>query len=241
MAVGGVRAELAAAGIADRTLVIFTSDNGGFGRHVTSNAPLRGEKGQQWEGGERVPAIVYWPGVTRPGSVCTEHTITMDYYPTIMAITGAAGRAEHNGRLDGLSLLPLLRNPDERLERDMLFWHYPTIIPSLSRPIARRGPAITSSSSTMRTTTSSCIACMMILVSRTIWRSRKSRSPNACGRNCTRFANEPARRCPYRIRTTTPTTRSRRNSTRSTVTPPCHRVESRIARWFTMPKGRNSV
>lgn len=124
-AVGRVRTALETAGIAERTLIIFTSDNGGYGRHVTSNAPLRGEKGQQWEGGERIPGIVYWPGVTRPGSICAEPTITMDYYPTILEVTGARGNARHNSRLDGMSLVPLLRNASTGLGRDALFWHYP--------------------------------------------------------------------------------------------------------------------
>lgn len=124
-AVGKVRSELETAGIADRTLVIFTSDNGGYARGVTTNAPLRGEKGQQWEGGERVPAIVYWPGVTKPGSVCLEPTISMDYYPTFLEIAGAAGDPSHNRQLDGTSLVPLLRNADSRLEREALYWHYP--------------------------------------------------------------------------------------------------------------------
>lgn len=124
-AVGRVRAELERAGMADRTLIIFTSDNGAYGRQVSNNAPLRGEKGQHWEGGERIPAIVYWPGVTQPGSVCDEPTITMDYYPTILEITGATGNPTHNANLDGLSLTPILRDPEAALDRDALFWHYP--------------------------------------------------------------------------------------------------------------------
>ena len=126
-AVGRVRAALEKQGIADRTLIILNSDNGGLFRKgfVTSNAPLRGGKGQQWEGGTRVPAIVHWPGVTTPGSVCHEQVITMDFYPTVLEIVGAKGDAAHNAKLDGLSLVKLLKDPNAKLAREALYWHYP--------------------------------------------------------------------------------------------------------------------
>lgn len=124
-AVGRVRAQLEQSGIADQTLIVFTSDNGGVRRKTSSNVPLRGEKGQHWEGGTRVPAIVHWPGVTQPGSVCNEQVITMDYYPTILEITDATGNTEHNKHVDGVSLVPLLKSPQTSLNRDALFWHYP--------------------------------------------------------------------------------------------------------------------
>ncbi len=124
-AVGRVRDQLEQSGIADQTLIVFTSDNGGVRRKTSSNAPLRGEKGQHWEGGTRVPAIVHWPGVTQPGSVSTEQVITMDYYPTILEIAGVTGNAEHNKNVDGVSLVPLLKDPKASLGRDALFWHYP--------------------------------------------------------------------------------------------------------------------
>lgn len=124
-AVGRVRAQLEQSRIADQTLIIFTSDNGGVRRKTSSNAPLRGEKGQHWEGGSRVPAIVHWPGVTQPGTVCTEQVITMDYYPTILEITGVPGNAAHNKNVDGLSLVPILKDPKGSLGRDALYWHYP--------------------------------------------------------------------------------------------------------------------
>ena len=127
-AVGRVRAQIEKMGIAEHTLIVFNSDNGGIDwgrRHVTDNAPLRGGKGQRWEGGIRVPAIVYWPGVTKPGSVCDEPIITMDFYPTILDVAGVPGNAEHNTRVDGLSLRRLLKDPDATLDRDALYWHYP--------------------------------------------------------------------------------------------------------------------
>ncbi|WP_417394802.1 sulfatase [Gimesia chilikensis] len=124
-AVGRVRAQLEQSGIADRTLIVFTSDNGGVCRKTSSNLPLRGEKGQHWEGGTRVPAIVLWPGVTRPGAVCQTPTITMDFYPTILEITGVQGNAAHNQNVDGISLVPVLKDPQAVLNRDALYWHYP--------------------------------------------------------------------------------------------------------------------
>lgn len=133
-AVGRVRAQLEHSGVADRTLIVFTSDNGGVCRKTSNNAPLRGEKGQHWEGGTRVPAIVHWPGVTRPGTACTEQIITMDYYPTILEIIGARGNAAHNTNVDGVSLVPLLRDPKASLGRDALYWHYPHYNPFVGIP-----------------------------------------------------------------------------------------------------------
>jgi arylsulfatase A-like enzyme len=133
-AVGRVRAQLERSGVADRTVIVFTSDNGGVCRNTSSNAPLRGEKGQHWEGGTRVPAIVHWPGVTPPGAVCAEPVITMDYYPTILEMAGAPGNAAHNANVDGVSLVPLLKDPTASLGRDALYWHYPHYNPFVGIP-----------------------------------------------------------------------------------------------------------
>ena len=143
-AVGRVRAELEKQGIADRTLIVLNSDNGGLflkRGFVTSNAPLRGGKGQPWEGGTRVPAIVHWPGVTKAGSVCNEQVITMDFYPTLLEITGIKGDADHNAQVDGLSLTKLLRDPQAKLDRKALYWHYPhyNVIQGIPHSIIRAG------------------------------------------------------------------------------------------------------
>ncbi len=115
--------------LADRTVVIFTSDNGGFlgdeKDRVTSNYPLRDGKGTNYEGGVRVPTLVRWPGVVVPGAVCDEPIISNDFYPTLLEIGGAEGNAEHHANMDGLSLVPLLRNASATLPRDALYWHYP--------------------------------------------------------------------------------------------------------------------
>ena len=128
--VGRVLAKLDQLGVADHTIVIFTSDNGGYinpfeGRVVTSNHPLRSGKGSLYEGGVRVPAIVRWPGVAPNGAVCDEPIITTDYYRTILALTGLSGDRAHNRDVDGLSLVPLLKDPRSRLGREALFFHYP--------------------------------------------------------------------------------------------------------------------
>lgn len=128
--VGRVLDRLDKHGLSDNTLVIFTSDNGGltqrYGKHdgFTENLPLRRGKGSAYEGGVRVPAIIRWPGVTKAGSVCDEPVMTIDYYPTLLEITGAAGDGNHNRSMDGKSITSLLRNSSMQLDRK-LFWHYP--------------------------------------------------------------------------------------------------------------------
>ena len=119
--VGRIRAELKKLDIADHTIVIFTSDNGGR-VPTTSNLPLRVGKGSCYEGGTRVPLIIDWPGVTKPGSVCDTPVISMDLYPTIAEAAGAP-EALQNAK-DGVDLAPLLHQ-NGKLKRDELFWHYP--------------------------------------------------------------------------------------------------------------------
>src|ERR1043166_8116495 len=120
--VGRVRRKLEELKLADHTIVIFASDNGGR-VPTTSNYPLRVGKGSCYEGGTRVPLIVYWPNVTKPGSVCETPVISMDLFPTLLEIAGAPSETIHRG-VDGVSLLPLLRQTGES-KRDALFWHYP--------------------------------------------------------------------------------------------------------------------
>lgn len=119
--VGRIRQTLDELQIADRTIIIFTSDNGGR-VPTTSNAPLRVGKGSCYEGGVRVPLIVYWPKKTLAGSVCDTPVITMDIYPTILEMTGRSNTGDPP--IDGVSLVPLLQENGELAERS-LFWHYP--------------------------------------------------------------------------------------------------------------------
>jgi arylsulfatase A-like enzyme len=140
-AVGRIRSRLAELGLGSRTLIVFTSDNGGLLRS-TSNVPLRAGKGSCYEGGVRVPAIVYWPGVTPSGSICHQPVISPDFYPTILQMAGAPGEPAHNAKVDGVSLAPLLKDPKVLLKREALYWHYPHYHPGGATPYGaiRSGP-----------------------------------------------------------------------------------------------------
>ena len=119
--VGSILAKLEQLGIAERTVVVFFSDNGGLskGGRITSNFPLRGEKSTPWEGGVRVPLIVKWPG--RPeGLVIEEPVVSVDLFPTILEIAGLDGEEP----IDGVSLAPLLQG-DKEFRRGPIYWHYP--------------------------------------------------------------------------------------------------------------------
>jgi arylsulfatase A-like enzyme len=123
-AVGTVLKKLDELGLADRTIVIFMSDNGGLATsegHPTCNLPLRAGKGWLYEGGIREPMIIRAPGVTAAGSTCDTPVISMDFYPTILELAGLP--AESDQHRDGRSLVPLLKS--QPLDRGPLFWHYP--------------------------------------------------------------------------------------------------------------------
>ncbi len=130
-AVGTVLGALKQNGLGDDTVVVFTSDNGGLTQRYgkldgfTDNHPLRRGKGSAYEGGVRVPTIAKWPGVTPSGAVCAEPVIGIDFYPTFLEIAGVEGEARHNRSVDGLSLVPLFKNPKAKLKRDAIYWHYP--------------------------------------------------------------------------------------------------------------------
>jgi arylsulfatase A-like enzyme len=106
-------------GIAENTIVVFTSDNGGT--RGSSQEPLRGNKGCYYEGGIREPFIVRWPGVTKPGSVNATPVLNIDLFPTFADAAGAKIPAEKI--LDGESLQALCRG--EKLKRESVFWHFP--------------------------------------------------------------------------------------------------------------------
>lgn len=129
-AVGSVVAALEKTGKLDNTLIIFTSDNGGLtqrnGKHdnFTENLPLRRGKGSAFEGGTRVPTIAYWPGKIEPGTTCDEPIMGIDFYPTLLEITGIEGSAEQNQLIEGVSIKALLEDPDATIDR-ALYWHFP--------------------------------------------------------------------------------------------------------------------
>ena len=79
-----------------------------------------------------MPLIVKWPGVTQAGSVCREPVNSIDFYRTILEMSGLSGNATHNAEVDGLSLVPLLKNAGATLDREALYWHYPHYYPTTS-------------------------------------------------------------------------------------------------------------
>lgn len=122
-AIGIVLDELKKLGLDKNTLVIFTSDNGGVtsgDSYSSSLLPLRGGKGRQWEGGIRVPALMYFKGCNA-GSVCDTPIIGTDFYPTILDYAGLKMHPEQH--IDGISIMQVLKS-GVKPERS-LFWHYP--------------------------------------------------------------------------------------------------------------------
>jgi len=133
--VGRVMKKLEEMGVADNTVVIFMSDNGGLStvprEAPTSNLPLRAGKGWLYEGGIREPMIIKWPGVVRRGSVCSEPVTSTDFYPTMLEMAGLPLMPEQH--VDGVSLMPLLKN-EGKLKRKAIYWHYPHYHGSGNRP-----------------------------------------------------------------------------------------------------------
>ncbi len=119
-------------GLAENSMVVFYSDNGGVGGYdflgrgdtdITDNAPLKGGKGTYYEGGIRVPLAVRWPAGIQPGTESHEPVIGIDFYPTWLDVAGAAPPGDYP--LDGLSLTPLFDDPNASLQRETLYWHFP--------------------------------------------------------------------------------------------------------------------
>jgi arylsulfatase A-like enzyme len=132
--VGMLLAKLDELKLAERTIVIFTSDNGGL--HVlefpdspaTHNAPFRAGKAFVYEGGLRVPLIVRWPGVVPAGKVTDVPVSQLDYTPTLLEACGAKGE----GTFDGMSVVPLLKGG--KIAERTLYWHFPHYTNQGSRP-----------------------------------------------------------------------------------------------------------
>ena len=124
--IGRLLAELEAMGEAKDTLLIFTSDNGGFAG-VSDCRPLRESKGHLYEGGIRDPMIVRWPGQVKAGTTCEWPVVSMDFFPTFLEVAGLKpGKAP----IDGESILPLLKQkaphtPGGGMKRSEIFFHFP--------------------------------------------------------------------------------------------------------------------
>lgn len=136
--VGRVLQRLKEHGLADNTLVVFTSDNGGVGLPEagptpTNNAPLRAWKGFVYEGGIRVPLIMRWPGVIPERATCGRYLTNTDFVPTFADILGLPKTSLPT---DGMSFLPLLRSANAPFNRGPICWHYPHFSNQMSRPAA---------------------------------------------------------------------------------------------------------
>ncbi len=123
--VGALTAKLEQLGLTENTVIFFFSDNGGLstlrGPGPGSNLPLRAGKGWLYEGGVREPTIVRAPGVTKPGSVCEEPVVSMDFFPTMLELAGLPLKPKLHA--DGRSLLPELTG--KKGKPRPLYWHYP--------------------------------------------------------------------------------------------------------------------
>jgi arylsulfatase A-like enzyme len=121
--VGAVLGKIREAGLTEDTLVVFLSDNGGPTAELTSsNAPLRGGKGQLYEGGVRVPFLMQWAGHLAAGVIYDRPVSSLDVLPTALAAAGIKSPAE--ARLDGVDLLPYLMGRNDRPPHDRLFWRF---------------------------------------------------------------------------------------------------------------------
>lgn len=132
--VGRVMAKIDDLGLAENTLIFFSSDNGGVGGYagagipsakgITDNAPLRGGKGMLYEGGIRVPLIARWPSVIKPGTTCEQPVISVDFMPTFQDLANASIESKYT--LDGNSIVPLLKDAQTAAwQRSSIYWHFP--------------------------------------------------------------------------------------------------------------------
>jgi arylsulfatase A len=119
--VGKVMKALEDRGLADNTIVIFTSDNGGL-MPATDNAPLRSGKGDPYEGGIREPLLVRWPGKIAPNTRCYVPVSSIDFFPTLCEAVGVT--IPQDRPIDGVSMMPLWQQTGQ-WDRDALYWHFP--------------------------------------------------------------------------------------------------------------------
>lgn len=138
--VGAIVKTVEESGLADRTLIVFLSDNGGLehqqdGTIVTSNLPLRQEKGTLYEGGVRIPSIWYWPKQTIAGRTSDIPSTTIDVAATLLELAGLP----FDGPTDGVSLASVLLRSDTQVSRDALYWHLPHYHHSTPASAIRKG------------------------------------------------------------------------------------------------------
>lgn len=137
--VGNILQQLEDFDLIENTIIVFTSDNGGFTTlspkrtAPTAVAPLRAGKGWLYEGGIRVPAIVKWAGKVPSNTSCDEPIISTDFYPTLLSMAGLPSFPTQH--IDGKSMVPLLEQKDD-FSRSALYWHFPHYHGSKNRPSA---------------------------------------------------------------------------------------------------------
>jgi arylsulfatase A-like enzyme len=122
--VGEIMKALERNGLDENTLVIFTSDNGpwlNFGNHAGSTAGLREGKGSSFEGGQRIPCLMKWPGQIPEGTICNKLASTIDLLPTFAAITNSPLPTK---KIDGVNLLPLLLGVEKANPRESFLYYY---------------------------------------------------------------------------------------------------------------------
>ena len=122
--VGQVLEALEKNGLAENTLVIFTSDNGpwlNYGNHGGSAGGLREGKGTSWEGGQRVPCIMRWPNHIPEGLICNKIAATIDILPTLANIAGASLPDQ---KIDGVNILPLMLGDQQANPREVFLYYY---------------------------------------------------------------------------------------------------------------------
>jgi arylsulfatase len=122
--VGEIMKSIERNGLEKNTLVIFTSDNGpwlNFGNHAGTTGGLREGKGTSWEGGQRVPCIMRWPGLIPAGTICSQLASSIDILPTIAAITGAQLPTK---KIDGVSILSLMLGEKNSAPRHIMYYYY---------------------------------------------------------------------------------------------------------------------
>jgi len=116
--------------IADNTIILFMSDNGGLSVHGrggqpnTHNKPLNSGKGSAYEGGIREPMLVKWPGVTKENTHTNDYLIIEDFYPTILEMAGVEN-AKTVQKVDGKTFVPIIKGEETNTNERPLFWHYP--------------------------------------------------------------------------------------------------------------------
>jgi arylsulfatase A-like enzyme len=128
--VGRIVAKVDELKLAEHTLVVFTSDNGGL-PSVSQLAPLRGQKGSLFEAGVRVPACVRWTGRINPSTNCDTPITSVDFLPTLAGLAG--GRLPTTQPIDGVDIAPLFEG--KQIAERSLFWHYPLYLQGIGLEI----------------------------------------------------------------------------------------------------------